>query len=133
MVGGFRGADGNTPYGIEELHPVYSEDVGVVLRDDRAVVRILADHEAADHSYVSEAEYGDLLVEVHVDFSALLAEETLEDVGVSLVQNERRLSRGVDVVSCVADELLEVGRNHRSAVRLDVEVDTVHHRPVVLV
>ena len=56
MVGGLVGADGNAADGVEKLHAVDLQDVGVVLGDDVAVFWIFADDEAADHHCLTELE-----------------------------------------------------------------------------
>ena len=57
MVRGLVGAHGHAAYGVEELRTVDAQYVGIVLRDDVAVLGILAHDEAADHHGIAESKY----------------------------------------------------------------------------
>ena len=126
VVGGLVRAHRHAADRVEELGAVDLEDVGVVLRDDLAVFRELADDQAADHHRAAEGEDHGGGVEGDLDVLVVLVQDGLQHARGLLVQDEGGLLGGLELAGGVADELMGVGGHERGALRVHVEEDTVH-------
>ena len=128
MVGGSVGAYGHTLHGVEELHPVDAEHVGIVLRNHIAVFRILAHNQTANYLRLSTAETGVLAVEYYLHVATVLGNDVLEDVSGFLVENEGGFLFRFHFLGSVADELVGIGCHEGGGIGVYVEEDTVHSR-----
>ena len=91
---------------VEQTGPLHLKDVGIVLRDDVAVLWIAAHDEAADEYRAAETEDGTAFVLAQANFFNILAYNGFENACRLLRKNEAASLRGAELAVSEADEFV---------------------------
>ena len=113
--------------GGQQTETVYTQLVGIVLRDHAVIVGVAALNQSALDDAVAIVDLCVALIETNDHVAAVLAKQVAQQVGWFLRQDEGCGLFALDGVHLVAHQFVSVAGHHSQTVGCQVEIDTVHH------